>query len=229
VGGAMPSASPFLAAPGRLPHGTRVYAVGDVHGCLAELRAMHQAIGDDLAARPPAAAILIYLGDLIDHGPDSAGVVALLAAGPPLAGVATVTLRGDHEQMLLDALAGDAAAATDWLAEGGEAALKSWGLSARMPRADWPDRLPAEAVAFLRDLPLSHREGTYLFAHAGIRPGVPLAQQAPGDLRGIRQPFLVSEQDFGVVVVHGHSVVPDPVVRAPTGSRSTLAPASAAD
>ncbi len=208
-----PAGLVFSTSPGRLPPGQRVYAVGDVHGGLAQLTRLHAAIRADLAARPIASAKLIHLGDLIDQGPDSAGVIALLAAGPPIAGVTTLTLRGDHEQMLLDALANDAAAATDWLHAGAEATLRSWDIVPETPRGEWLAHLPGVNVAFLQALPVSHHEGGYLFVHAGIRPGVPLASQSPDDLRGIRQPFLTSEQDFGVVVVHGHGVVPAPVVR----------------
>ncbi|MEO8714887.1 MAG: metallophosphoesterase [Acetobacteraceae bacterium] len=185
----------FTQAPASLAPGRRVYAVGDVRGDLAALAAIHEAIRADLAARPIGRATLIHLGDVVGAGADSAGVVALLAT--PASGPRRITLRGDHEQMLLDALGGDAAAATDWLHETGHAAP-----------ADWP----GSHVAFLRGLPDFHREGGYFFAHAGIRPGIPLTRQAAEDLRGIRQMFLSSERQFGAVVVHGHSVVPSPVV-----------------
>jgi serine/threonine protein phosphatase 1 len=202
----------FQRAPAWLPRGRRVYAIGDVHGCLNQLRELHAAITTDLAARPTAAAVLVHLGDYIDHGPDSAGVVALLAAGPPVPGVPTINLLGDHERMLVDALAGDRAAATDWLWAGGRGALASWGLDPALPREEWGSALPAAHVAFLRGLALHHREGEYLFAHAGIRPGVPLPRQTVDDLTTIRQPFLFTEQNLGHVVVHGHSNTPQPVI-----------------
>jgi serine/threonine protein phosphatase 1 len=201
----------FVPAPGHLPNDRRVYAIGDVHGSLSQLRALHAAIAEDLTARPIASAVVVHLGDYIDHGPDSAGVLALLIAGTGILGARMVTLMGDHERMLLDALQGDRAAATDWLWSGGRATLASWGLPADLPREDWPRALPPDHVAFLRHLQVTHREGDYLFVHAGIRPGVPLAQQSRGDLLGIRQPFLWSEQEFGVVVVHGHTATPAPV------------------
>ena len=204
----------FVAAPGSLPNGRRVYAIGDVHGSLDQLRALHAAIADDLRARPVADAVVVHLGDYIDHGPDSAGVLTLLCDGGDLPGARVVNLLGEHERMLLDALEGDRAAATDWLWSGGKASLLSWGLDPDLPRDQWPARIPAAHVAFLRGLVLSHREGDYLFVHAGIRPGVPLARQTRDDLLGIRQPFLWSEQDFGVVVVHGHSANPAPVTLA---------------
>lgn len=202
----------FRAAPGWLPPGRRVYAIGDVHGCKPQLAALHAAIVADLAARPIDAALLLHLGDYIDLGPDSAGVIELLAAGPPIPGVTTVNLRGDHEQMLLQALDGDRAAATDWLWSGGRDALASWGIAADLPREAWEAALPPAHVAFLRGLEWSHRAGDYLFVHAGIRPGVALGRQTKDDLLTIRQPFLWTEQRLEVVVVHGHSTNPAPVV-----------------
>jgi serine/threonine protein phosphatase 1 len=198
----------FLRAPGQLPRGRRVYAIGDIHGRRDKLAALHRLIADDLAARPTGAAVLVHLGDYINQGPDSAGVIALLAAGPPVPRLKVVNLLGDHERMLLDALAGDRAAATDWLWAGGRGALASWGLDPDLPREDWEADLPTDHVAWLRGLTLTHREGTYLFVHAGIRPGVPLGRQSRDDLVSMRQPFLSTEQDFRVIVVHGHSSHP---------------------
>ncbi len=203
----------FVLAPGKLPRGRRVYAIGDIHGCLAELRQLHAAIASDLLVRPPASAVLVHLGDYIDFGPDSAGVLALLAEGPPIAGAAIVNLMGDHERTALDALAGDGAAATDWLHTGGEATLTSWGIAADMPRSDWRTKVPAAHLNFLQRLGLEHREGDYLFVHAGIRPDVRLDRQAEDDLLGIRQSFLASEQDFGAIIVHGHSASPTPTIK----------------
>lgn len=198
----------FLRAPGWLPRGRRVYAIGDIHGCLHKLRSLHGLIAADFSNRPTGSAVLVHLGDVIDQGPDSAEVVAYLSAGPPVAGLPVVNLLGDHERMLLDALAGDRAAATDWLWAGGIQALPSWGLSPELPREEWEAALPAAHVAWLRTLQLTHREGSYLFVHAGIRPGLPLADQSRDDLVTMRQPFLSTEQDHGFVVVHGHSSGP---------------------
>jgi serine/threonine protein phosphatase 1 len=203
----------FVLAPGRLPGGRRVYAIGDIHGCLAELRLLHAAIATDLVMRPPVSALLVHLGDYIDFGPDSAGVLALLAERPPSAGLATVNLMGDHERTALDALSGDGAAATDWLHTGGEATLVSWGIAADVPRGDWRARVPAAHLDFMQGLGLEHREGDYLFVHAGIRPDVRLDRQAEDDLLGIRQSFLASEQDFGAIVVHGHTASPAPTIK----------------
>lgn len=204
-------------APARLPADRRVYAIGDIHGCLDRLRTLHDAIAADLAARPVPAAVLIHLGDLVDRGPDSAQVVTHLATAPPPAGITeTLTLRGNHEAMMLAAL--DAPdrddAALVWMQNGGADTLLSWGVSRRVEPRDWAAALPADDVAFLRALPLSRRDGGYLFVHAGIRPGVPLDRQDPHDLMWIREPFLSSKLDHGAVVVHGHTPQPNPVLRA---------------
>jgi serine/threonine protein phosphatase 1 len=203
----------FVLSPGRLPPGRRLYVIGDIHGCLAELRKLHAAIEGDLARRPVASALLLHLGDYIDFGPDSAGVLALLSAGCPIAGLPTINLMGDHERTALDALSGDSAAATDWLHTGGKATLASWGISPETPRSGWRSTIPPAQVAFMQKLVIEHSDGSYLFVHAGIRPGIPLGRQDEDDMLGIRQSFLASEQDFGVIVVHGHSATPAPSVR----------------
>jgi serine/threonine protein phosphatase 1 len=203
----------FMRAPGLLPRGRRVYAVGDIHGCREKLIALHRLIAADFAARPAGTAVLVHLGDYLNQGPDSAGVLTWLAAGTPIPGIPVVNLLGDHERMLLDALDGDRAAATDWLWAGGKEALTSWGLDPALPREAWQAALPAAHVAWLRNLVLTHQEGNYLFVHAGIRPGVALADQSRDDLTAMRYPFLSTEHDFGVVVVHGHSSNPSVPIR----------------
>jgi serine/threonine protein phosphatase 1 len=185
-----------------------------VHGCLGQLLALHDRIRVDLAARPVGATTLVHLGDLIDRGPASAGVVDLLASGDPIVGVPTVNLMGNHERTARQALAGERAARTDWLMHGGREALASWGIDADSQRELWGDRVPAAHRAFLARLGLTHRAGGYFFVHAGVRPGIPLDAQSPDDLLGIRHMFLESEADFGAVVVHGHTPKPDPVIRA---------------
>jgi serine/threonine protein phosphatase 1 len=204
----------FVAAPASLPPGRRVYAIGDVHGCDERLAALHAMIADDAARRPCGSALLVHIGDYVDRGPDSRGVVARLAAGDPLPGVATINLIGNHEQTMLDALGGQRAAMTDWMINGGGAALRSWGGDPDAPRETWPQAVPADHLTFLHNLALSHREGGYLFVHAGIRPGLPLDAQSRQDMISIRRAFLYSEADFGAVVVHGHTPKSDPVVRA---------------
>jgi len=208
-----PATMQLLIAPARLPAGRRVYAIGDIHGCDRELGILHTAIAADIRRRPVDHAVVVHLGDYLDGAPDSAAVLARLTRPVPVAGAHLVNLIGDHEQLLLDALAGDRAAATDWLHSGGKATLESFGIDPEAGRETWTAALPAALAPFLHNLVFSHREGGYLFAHAGIRPGVAPERQTRDDLVGIRQPFLSSEQDFGVVVVHGHTPATTPAVR----------------
>ena len=197
----------FQPAPASLPDGHRVYAVGDIHGCDDRLARLHRLIADDLAARPAARPLLLHLGDYVDKGPDSAGVVARLAAGPPLPGVPTVNLMGNHERTMLDALGGQPAAVTDWRYGGGDPALASWGIDPSAPASGWAEAIPAAHRAFLENLAMHHRLGGYLFVHAGVKPGVPFDRQASDDLLRIRRTFLDSAAEFGAVVVHGHTPV----------------------
>jgi serine/threonine protein phosphatase 1 len=204
----------FIAAPASLPPNQRIYAVGDVHGCLDRLKAVHALIADDLAARPVRQPLLVHLGDYVDRGVDSAGVVALLADRVAMPDMPTVNLMGNHEHMMLDAVAsGEVEAVELWLANGGTESLLSWGVPRSAQPQDWASYLPVPHLLFLRDLALRHEAGGYLFAHAGVRPGVPLDRQSRHDLIWIREPFLSAKVSFGAVVVHGHTPRPEPVVR----------------
>ena len=201
-------------APATLPPGKRVYAVGDIHGCLDRLVALHEIIADDLAARPIEHTTLVHLGDLIDRGADSAQVVDWLINQPPVPVEAIVNLMGNHENMMLSALA-DAGkdAASQWLVNGGADSLLSWGISRAVPPTEWASSIPLAHLIFLRDLAISHRIGPYLFVHAGVRPGVPLDQQSRQDMMWIREPFLSSRADHGAVIVHGHTPKREPIVQ----------------
>jgi serine/threonine protein phosphatase 1 len=205
------------SAPGWIAPGRRIYAVGDVHGCADRLDTLHGLIMADLAERPVAEPVLIHLGDFIDRGPDSAGVIARLASGSPLPGVAMVALRGNHEQMMLDAISGDRDAIAHWRSNGGGPALRSWGIKAAKKDRDWAAELPPLDYAFLRSLRLTHCVDGYVFVHAGVRPGVEMAAQTAEDLLWIRKPFLESRGRLlpdapGLAVVHGHTPEEAPVV-----------------
>jgi serine/threonine protein phosphatase 1 len=203
-------------APASLPPGLRVYVVGDVHGCSDRLRAMHREIASDLAERPVASVQIVHLGDYVDRGPDSAGVVETLLQPFPLGasgpGPLVVNLMGNHEEMMLMALA-NADTAPQWLANGGDASLASWGVALRSRARQWAEAVPERHLAFLRGLPLLHGAGGYVFVHAGLRPEVPLARQSRLDMLWIRQPFLSFEGNLPAVVVHGHTPKREPVVR----------------
>lgn len=211
-----PSQAPAAA---RLPPGRRIYVVGDVHGHLDRLEKVHAAIRADLARRPVPRPMLVHLGDLIDRGPASAGCVALLAAGPPLKGVPTVNLMGNHEWMMLNALSGRNRDDVDrWLDNGGADTLWSWGLKTSMHPQGWLEALPARHLVFLQGLLRTRTEAGYLFVHAGVRPGVRLEQQRETDLLWIRESFLnwdgvMLPEAPDCVVVHGHTPTTAPVLR----------------
>jgi serine/threonine protein phosphatase 1 len=205
----------LTAAPATLPPGERVYAIGDVHGCLDRLVALHEAIAEDIAARPAENTTLVHLGDYVDRGSDSAQVIDWLINRPPVPADNIVNLMGNHELMMLSAVAGlDPEAAGLWMVNGGADSLLSWGISCSVAPAEWARRIPRQHLIFIRDLAPSHRIGPYLFVHAGIRPGVPLDQQSRQDLLWIREPFLSSQDDHGAVIVHGHTPKREPVVQA---------------
>jgi len=199
-----------LASP---PPDTRIYAVGDVHGRADLLGELHKRIARDAGKAPESRRVIVYLGDYVDRGPDSAGVIDRLIDSP-LDGFEKVYLMGNHEQFMIDFLS-DPSVGALWLSNGGGATLASYGVD--VTDGDPVDMakvaallrkiLPAEHLAFLEGLALSHREGDYFFAHAGIRPGVPLEKQSEDDLLWIREPFLDVPETREVVVVHGHTPV----------------------
>ena len=200
----------------RLPDGLRIYAIGDVHGRFDLLEDMAALISADLSTSPVDRTLEIFLGDYVDRGPQSREVVEWLAATAPLTD-ARCCLMGNHEAMLLNALE-DPSALDLWLMNGGEATLASYGLT-HLPQASAEASAACRAAipdhhrAFLSGLPRTAEHGTYLFVHAGVDPGRPLENQAPDDLIWIREPFLQSEADFGRIVVHGHTPVPEPDIR----------------
>jgi serine/threonine protein phosphatase 1 len=204
----------LTAAPATLPPGERVYAIGDIHGCLDRLVALHEAIAEDIGARPVEHTTLVHLGDYVDRGTDSAQVIDWLIDRPPVPADAFVNLMGNHEHMMLSAVVGvDKDAPSHWMANGGADSLLSWGISRLVPPAEWASRIPLQHLIFLRDLAISHRIGPYFFVHAGIQPGVPLEQQSRHDMLWIREPFLSSRVDHGAVIVHGHTPKREPIVQ----------------
>lgn len=200
----------------RVPDGARVYAVGDIHGRLDLLDRLLDDIAADDARRGAARTEIVFLGDLVDRGPDSAGVVERLrgfASGP----APSRFLMGNHEEVFLRVLAGDAKAMRFFLRIGGRATVVSYGFDeVEYASLDFEtlterliERVPASHVAFLSAFEEMIELGDYLFVHAGIRPGVDLAAQKASDLRWIREDFLDCRDDHGKLVVHGHSITDD--------------------
>lgn len=201
-----------------IPAGERIYAVGDVHGRADLLAALRDAIEADDAARGPARTTVILLGDLIDRGPDSAGVIALARAWQAARTVRCLT--GNHEEMFLQSL-GDVEVLRHFLRYGGKETVLSYPVDPReYTRAELAETqalmhaaIPAADIAFIRAFEDRIAIGDYLFVHAGIRPDVPLDEQAVSDLRWIRQPFIDHPAEFGAVVVHGHTIFDVPDIR----------------
>ena len=202
------------------PRGYRAYAVGDVHGRLDLLDRMLAEIESDRAGRDKRKTILVFLGDLIDRGPDSAGVIERLRS-LDLVGVRLLFLAGNHEEVLLRILKGERGVLNSWLRFGGAECLQSYGLDPEWVRSQREGdalrairkAIPREHAEFLSGFADSVRFGDYLFVHAGIRPDVDLSLQLQQDLRWIRQAFLEDERDHGFVVVHGHTISDDVVER----------------
>jgi len=208
-----------------VPADSLIYAIGDIHGRADMLARLHGLIQADAARRQdsPSAqqrTLVIYLGDYIDRGPESRAVIDLLLH-EKLAGFESIFLKGNHEDSLLRFL-DDEQIGPAWLTYGGAGTLYSYGI--RPPDPSKPeelaaarqmliDKLPAEHLAFYRDAKLLHIEGDYAFVHAGVRPRLPLNDQAPEDLMWIRDEFLQSGADFGKIIVHGHSITDRPDVR----------------
>jgi serine/threonine protein phosphatase 1 len=202
-----------------VPDKLRVYAVGDIHGCREELDRLLDAIAAE-CEKTSVRTHLVFLGDLVDRGPDSAGVVKRLSRGP-LPGTDQSFLMGNHEEAMLQVWDGHVDVIPGWLRFGGAQTLESYGLDRSETfklGLDLPKRMreviPADHMEFIRRMKNHVRIGDYLFVHAGIRPGVSFDQQTPQDLRWIRGEFLSDERDHGAIIVHGHTITEAPDVRA---------------
>lgn len=205
-----------LVRPGTIPVGQAVYAIGDVHGRLDLLDDLLDRIRRDADRHPSdSARSLVFLGDYVDRGSESRGVIERLLADP-VPGFATVRLMGNHEEAMLAFLDGESDG-LDWLSYGGVETLMSYGVPLRsLPRTgqavkalrgDLVEAVPARHVAFLRACVLHHSVGDYLFVHAGVRPGISLERQTRTDMMWIRDDFLRVRIPLpGRVVVHGHTI-----------------------
>jgi serine/threonine protein phosphatase 1 len=202
-----------------VPTGRRIYAVGDIHGRADLLSKLFMRIDEDLKARPTADAIQVFLGDYIDRGSSSRQVIDLLIERRR--GNAIVLLKGNHEECALRFL-NDPTVLSEWKNIGGLNTVLSYGVTPT--RRDDPRSQQQVATAFGHSMPESHRRflqglalsftcGDFFFAHAGVRPGIPLQEQSQRDLLWIREDFLLHEEHFGKIVVHGHTPARQPEVR----------------
>ena len=195
----------------------RLYVIGDIHGRLDLLDQMIDAIHRDVEEHG-SGALTVTLGDYIDRGPASRGVLERLIGNPFR--TPSVALKGNHEA-LLEAFFANPAVGRHWRSLGGVETLYSYGVPVGTLRTEKDytaaaDRLqaalPAEHLSFLHPLKTSLSHGKYFLCHAGVRPGVPLENQQEEDLLWIRDEFLNSKIDFGKIVVHGHTPRPEPEV-----------------
>jgi serine/threonine protein phosphatase 1 len=216
-------ASPFPTSrktPPSLPDGVRIYAIGDIHGRADLLETTFNCIDADLARNPVPQSIEVFLGDYIDRGPASRQVLDRLIARCRTHG--TVFLKGNHETYLMDFLT-NPRVLKDWQQLGGLETLMSYGIRPTVNAdaasqvglaAALKQELPESHWRFLGDLRLSFTCGDFFFVHAGIRPGIALEKQREQDLLGIRADFLLCEDDFGKIIVHGHTPTVEPDIRA---------------
>ncbi|MDB5682910.1 MAG: serine/threonine protein phosphatase [Sphingomonas bacterium] len=214
------SAEPAAERAWTIPAGRRVYAVGDIHGRLDLTEQLIGMIEQDDAERGAAETMIVFLGDLVDRGPDSCGVIDFLMRyreGPR----ECVFLAGNHDEIFARAASGDREAAATLHRMGGRETALSYGISGEeYDRGDYGDlaallaeRVPAAHTRFMRSWPDWHQIGDYVFVHAGIKPDRPMSEQRPGDLRWIRSAFLGHEECHGIMVVHGHTITEGPDIR----------------
>ena len=210
-----------------VPNGVRVYAIGDIHGRADLLDQLFKRIDADFAQAPLPHRIEVFLGDYVDRGPASRQVLELLIERgrphPIERGRThqTIFLKGNHETLLLNFPVNPSTLGS-WQRLGGLETLMSYGLTPSTkagPRtqadlgAAFDKALPPSHRRFLNDLKASFTCGDYFFVHAGIRPRVALEKQREEDLLWIRQEFLLCEEDFGKIIVHGHTPVLQPEIR----------------
>jgi serine/threonine protein phosphatase 1 len=202
-----------LADAEAVPSPSAIYAVGDIHGCADSLGDLLDRIESDAVAKGQSAHV-VFLGDLVNRGPQSKQVIDILLAGPRRSGDRWTVLRGNHDQLMVDALRGGKTAHfRSFLSKGGVATLASYGLSPKQMTLSAARALvPKSHLDFLDALPFHYVCGTYLFVHAGVKPGVALEKQARHALMNIRENFLTRDHGLPFTVVHGHSPTVRPVV-----------------
>lgn len=202
--------------------GRLVYAIGDVHGRLDLLQPLMRDIAEDaLRSAPAIRPILVFLGDYVDRGPDSARVIDLVLELQASGAFEVRTLKGNHEEALLGFL-DDPSFGPVWFEHGGGATLAAYGVTPPPARSDeeaWEEVreafaavLPERHRTFYERLELMVTVGDYVFVHAGARPGVPLDRQTEKDLLWIRGDFLQARPSFDKVIVHGHTPTAEPQI-----------------
>lgn len=192
------------------------YGVGDIHGMRGLLDELIALIEADSAASDERA-VVVFLGDLVNRGPSSMQVIERLIEGPKRSGDSWITLRGNHEQLLLDAVSGKSEAAfRRWMQKGGLETLASYGVSRKEVSLSRARRaIPSGHLSFLEGLPFFFRACDHFFVHAGIDPRRPFDRQSKTAMMNIREPFLRESYLLPFTVIHGHVPSPSGPVVAP--------------
>ena len=204
----------------RVPDGSRVYAVGDIHGRRDLIEKIHDLIAADAAGSDVPRKVVVYLGDYIDRGEESRQVVDFLLDNP-LPDFENIYLKGNHEDVLIKFLSGTSID-PGWIYYGGDNTLCSYDVTVSSPfgnqwsleqmQAHLKHNLPARHLEFYQTLQISHLEGDYCFVHAGVVPKVPLEKQEEENVLWIRDEFLNSKANHGRIIVHGHTIRSKPEV-----------------
>jgi serine/threonine protein phosphatase 1 len=212
--GAFQSSASRKKKAARVPNGVRIYAIGDIHGRVDLLDQMLSRIDADRTKNPVSHSIEVFLGDYIDRGPASRQVLDRLVARNTMR--QTIFLKGNHETFMTGFVA-NPPSLDAWQRLGGLETLVSYGVAPSINAdavtqsrlaAAFNQALPESHRRFLKELKLSFTCGDFFFAHAGVRPGIPLTMQREEDLLWIRHEFLLCEEDFSKIIVHGHTPVP---------------------
>lgn len=191
---------------------SRLFAIGDIHGCADELHSLLRALVDKEAVS--SSDQVIFLGDYIDRGPASKDVVSQLLAFRARY-PKTVFLKGNHEDMFLDFLGFGGRLAQSCLVNGGEETFHSYGINPLQPVSDIVAQMPSDHVDFFRNLELGVSLAEFLFVHAGVNPFNPLEKQLVRDLMWIRREFTTFEHNLGKTVVFGHTPFEDVLIHLP--------------
>ena len=208
----------MLVGEARVSSGLRIYAVGDIHGCLAELDSLLAMIDADLDQHPVPLHKLIFLGDYVDRGPQNRAVVERLIELQN-SSRDCIFIKGNHDEKFAVFLEEPELIGKSFLDWGGDATIRDYGVNVRMHHSlkkisrRFRENVPESHVKFLKSLKTSHVEDDYFFCHAGVRPGVPLEKQSAHDLIWIRNDFIHHDEPFDKVIVHGHTIVDAPDVR----------------
>ncbi len=214
-----PKQSPNNHTANAGPQAITTYVVGDVHGCFTELKSLLSKIEADTIHENNRGKRVVFVGDLIDRGPDSFKVVDYLSKYKP-ENIETIYLMGNHEEIFLKVLAGKESVLGSWLEYGGRSTARSYGVNNLGEFHINPEslmrriqaRVPESHIGFIKSFRIYYQFENYLCVHAGIKPKVPLEKQNPKDMMWIRDKFLNYKKPHSHIVVHGHTIVEEPEI-----------------